>query len=120
MTTSDSQIPFRGPVTQLALDREALGMIRAVAVSPLGFGRVRAHRARSLRSRADRTTTRPGVGSNTDVIGPARSARLITNLGHISILRSNALLDSLQHGLRQVDRADALDTTADGPAQLAS
>ena len=119
MTTSDSQIPFRGPVTHLALDREAFSMIRAVAVSPLGFGRVRAHRARSLRSRADRTT-RPGVGSNTDVIGPARSARLITNLGHISILRSNALLDSLQHGLRQVDRADALDTTADGPAQLAS
>ncbi len=40
MTTSDSQIPFRGPVTRLALDREAFSMIRSVAVDTLGFGRV--------------------------------------------------------------------------------
>ena len=68
--------------------------------------------------------------SNSDVIVPARSARLthpalqvdnrlIPDQGHISILRSQALLDSLQHVLWQVDRADALDTTATGPARLA-
>ena len=57
--------------------------------------------------------------SNTDVIVPARSARLthpalqvdnrlIPDQGHISILRSNALLDSIQHLLLQQDRADEL------------
>ena len=69
--------------------------------------------------------------SNTDVIVPARSARfthptlqvdnrLIPDQGHISILRSNALLDSMQHLLRQVDQPKALDSTTERPAWLAS
>ena len=57
--------------------------------------------------------------SNTDVLVPARSARLthpalqvdnrlIPDQGHISILRSNALLDSIQHLLLREDRAASL------------
>ena len=70
--------------------------------------------------------------SNTDVVVPARSARLthpalqvdnrlVPDQGHISILRSNVLLDSIRRLLLQVDGSavdSRPDSTAGGPAWL--